>query len=119
MPEQITIDIALIVAVCLMVTNIATAIAWLRKGAKPLFKPIEQIRGRLDDVEDRSKTCAEFFANDKRRLDEHEAILNQLSSDNKIILESIALLMKHAETGNSTGEVSDGRDKLETYLINR
>lgn len=119
MPEQFIIPTDTLMDWSAFIVAMGVAIVWIAKGVRPLLKPIKKIENRLTDVEEKSETCAEFFANDKRRLDEHEQILSQLSNDNKIMLESIALLMKHAETGNSTGEVSDGRDKLENYLINR
>ena len=68
---------------------------------------------------DRVAGNAKKFANDEIRLNSHEEMLKELKADNKIIMESLALLMRHAETGNCTGEVAHGRQELEKYLINR
>lgn len=119
MPEQITIDTNAILAWCGLIAAIGIAIGWLAKAAKPLLKPFQNVQNELDDIEQRSITCAKKFANDDERLNEHEKMLTEAKEDNKIIMESIVLLMRHAETGNCTGEVAQGRQALERYLINR
>lgn len=119
MPEQITIDIATVLFWCGVIVAVGGAAAYIKKGSKPLLKPFNDMKCEIDAIEKRSAACAKKFANDEKRLNEHELLLQELAEDNKIMLESIALLMKHAETGNSTGEVSEGREALEKYLINR
>lgn len=119
MPEQFIISTDAIMGWSALIVAVGVAIGWIAKGIKPMLKPFKRMETRLTKVEKKSDTCAQFFANNKKRLDEHDELLAKLSNDNKIILESIALLMKHAETGNSTGEVSAGRDALEAYLIKR
>ena len=119
MPEQITIDTNTILAWCAAITAVGVAIGWLAKAAKPLLKPFRNVQTELDDIEQRSVSCAKKFEHDDERIREHDETLGEIQSDNKIIMESIVLLMRHAETGNCTGEVAQGRQRLEGYLINR
>ena len=119
MPEQITINLLTIGAVCGFIVAVGSAASYVHKLLKPLKKPYEDIQNEFDDIEQRSTACAKKFANDEARLNEHEKILQELSNDNKFILQSVALLLQHAETGNSTGEITKGRKDLETYLIQR
>jgi len=119
MPEQITIDTSTILAWCGFIAAVGVAIGWIAKAAKPMLKPFRDMKGELNDIKQRSISCAKKFANDDLRIKEHNEVLEQIQNDNKIIMESLVLLMRHAETGNCTGEVAKGRQGLETYLINR
>lgn len=119
MPEQITISIPAILAFCGLVVAIGGAVTYIHKLLKPLKKPYEEIQNEFDDIEQRSAACAKKFQRDEARLDKHEKLLQELFEDNKFMLQSVALLLQHAETGNSTGAITKGRKDLETYLIQR
>lgn len=112
MYDQIVIDTNAVYAWCIFIAAVGVAIGWLAKATKPMVKPFKELQEEVKDIE----TCEE---DDRDRIDQHEKILVELVNDNRMILESIALLMKHAETGNNTGEVSRKRQELEKYLINR
>lgn len=112
MPDQIMIDTNAVYAWCIFIAAVGVAIGWLAKATKPMFKPFKELQKEVKDIE----ACEE---NDRSRIDKHEEALVELTNDNRMILESIALLMKHAETGNNTGEISKKRQELEKYLINR
>lgn len=119
MAEHIIIDTNTVLAWCGFITAVGVAIGWLAKAARPMLKPFKEMQCEIKEIEQRSEACAKRFTTDEERLNTHEQMLKELTADNKMILESIALLMKHAETGNNTGEVSQGRQELEKYLINR
>ena len=119
MPSQITFDVAVLLEVCAAIVAVGAAVVYIRKAIKPLFKPVEELVQRIEALEEKQKTCQSYFTNDKHRLDAHERMMQRQANDNIIMLESVALLMKHAETGNNTGEVAEGRENLEKYLINR
>lgn len=119
MPEQITISIPAIVALCGLIVAIGGAVTYVNKLLKPLKKPYEDIQNEFEDIEQRSVSCAKKFQRDEARLDQHDKILKELAEDNKFMLQSVALLLQHAETGNSTGEITKGRVALESYLIQR
>ena len=119
MPHELIFNVDKLVEVSLAIAAVGGAAAILIKCIKPLFKPLEKLENRVNALETRNQECGAFFTNDKERLDQHEEMLKDQAEDTKIIMESIALLMVHAETGNHTGEVRAGRMKLEKYLIDR
>lgn len=119
MPEQITISLDAVLAVCGLIAAIGAAAVYVRKASKPLFKPWEDMQDRVDEISTRNSVCDKQFANDDKRIKELEATVRELREDNKFILSSVALLLQNAETGNCTGAIRQGRKDLETYLINR
>ena len=119
MPEEIVLQPNAILAWCGFITAIGIAFGWLAKATRPLVKPIKEMRKNIDDIEEQQSACAKKFENDQERLDAQDKLLDRVEQDIKVLLESQVLLMKHAETGNCTGEVAEGRSKLESYLIHR
>lgn len=124
MTGEITLNIGEFVAVCTAITAVCVAISWLWKMAKPLRKPIDDIKGDLGKIDTRSKECADRFANDKKRLDVHERKLDEqsrriedLSRDIKQLLENDLMTLAHIETGNNTGAIAKRRAELEKYIV--
>lgn len=117
--HTVTLNIDSIIWLCSAIAIVGGAIAWLLKGAKPVFRPFTKMKSEIKVLTDRKNACDLRFENDNRRLNEHKEILNELRNDNKEMLKSLMLLMKHAETGNCTGEVATGRKELEDYLIEK
>lgn len=112
MPEQIVLNTDTLLAWCAFIVGVGAAVGYLLKAAKPLTKPFKSMRKELTEIEEHRKVCDEKFKNDQQQL-------KALQSDVKMMLEGQLLIMKHVETGNCTGEVADGRAKLEMYLVNR
>lgn len=119
MPEQIMIDTSAIYAWCIFIAAVGVAIGWIAKAAKPMMKPFRQMQHELDDIEKRGHDHDARFKRGEARMEKHDKMLKEIKADNRIVMESLALLMRHAETGNNTGEVAQGRTNLENYLINR
>lgn len=119
MPHELTLNVDNLIAISTGIAAIGGAAVILIKFIKPLLKPLERLDERIGVLEQKNQECSVYFTNDKERLDKHDKMLEEQAGDNKIMMESIALLMQHAETGNNTGEVRAGRVKLEKYLINR
>lgn len=109
----------IIMMICSLIIAIGGAVAVIGKFIKPITKPLEQVKKDLEDMKEDRNTFKQHLSNDFTRLEKHDTLLSEMQSDNRMVLESVALLMAHAETGNSTGEVAAGRKKLERYLINR
>ena len=82
----------------------------------PLFQRLQK---EIQDLESHSAHCDEKFENDQRQLQALKSDIDGMKIDIKMLLEASLLNMKHIETGNCTGEVAEGRVKLEKYLINR
>lgn len=125
-PETITINPEVILWFFGAVAVIGTGLSWLKKAASPLHKPLIRLEAKLDTIETRSKKCNTHFEDDKRRLDSHDIRIQdiqdeiqEMRDDIKMTMKAVVLLMKHAETGNCTGEVGKGREDLEKYLIDK
>lgn len=106
--HTVTIDIDLLLFWAGAIAIIATAIVWIKKGMGPVIRPFKKIH----ELEERSHTCDLKFQNDNRRLD-------IIEENDRMTMKALMLLLKHAETGNCTGEVAAGRKELEDYLINK
>lgn len=125
MPTEIAFEfnVETFLAICGAFTVVCVALDWARKTFKPigakLSKPMQTVQNELQEIEEHQKLCSQYFENDKERLDEHEEVLKEITADNKMIMKSILLLMKHAETGNCTGEVAKGRSELENYIVQK
>ena len=119
MPDQIMIDTSAILAWCTFIAAVCVAAVWIWKAIKPLFRPIKDMQHELEEIEQRGHDHDERFKEGENRMQRHDEMLKEIQADNKIMMESLALLLSHAETGNNTGEVAQGRRKLETYLINK
>ena len=119
MPHELTLNLEVFLAVCGGLITVGGAAAVLHRWFKPLMKPLEKLDERIGALENRNKECSEFFDHDKKQLEKHEILLERQEEDMKMLMKSVALLLVHAETGNHTGEVREGRMELEEYLIDR
>lgn len=119
MPEEIVLNLDAVLAWCAVIAGLGAAGGYLLKAAKPLTSPFKKMQRELKELEDHSIHCDEKFANDQKQLSDLKEEVTSMKVDIKMMLEGQLLIMKHVETGNCTGEVADGRAKLERYLINR
>lgn len=72
---------------------------------KTLTKPVADFKKRLDTIEAHQD-------NDNKRL-------NELKEDNKILLQSVLVLIRHSEDSNHTGELKETEDKIIKYLSSK
>lgn len=124
MAEPIMVNVDKFVAVCLAFTAMCVAGGWVYKLTRPMRKPIEDVKKGLGKIDEKSKVCADMFANDNMRLDRHEQQLieqgkrlDSLSEDIKQLLENDLMTLAHIETGNNTGDVAKRRKELEKYIV--
>lgn len=117
--HTITLDIDSILFWSSALGIFATAVVWICKGMGPVFRPFTKLRSDVEKLKVHKTSCDEKFDNDQRRLDKQDALILQILADNKQQMKALVLLLKHAETGNCTGEVAEGRKEFEEYLIDR
>ena len=98
---EFTISSAQILALCAFIT----AIWGVYKIVKELKKPNEDLH---EEVERHSR----LLDSDNKRLDEIE-------QSNKMILQTLLVIINHDITGNGIDKMKDTRDKLQEYLIER
>lgn len=119
MPEQFVINTDAVLAWCAFITAIGAAVVLIWKALKPVFKPFKDVQDELKEIEKRGHDHDERFQEGEERMERHDEMLKEIQADTKIMMKSLALLLSHAETGNNTGEVAQGRRELENYLINK
>lgn len=110
--HEITINLDTLLWIAGLIAAVGLAIAYLAKWADPIIRPYKKIRTDLNELKERKASCDLKFENDQRQLAE-------MKYNDKMIMKSLMLLLKHAETGNCTGEVAAGRKELEEYIIDK
>ena len=106
--HDITISLDELLWIAGFIGAICTVIVYIKKGIGPIVRPFKEIK----ELKQHAQSCEIKFANDDARLEE-------LCNDMKEVMRAQMLLMKHVETGNCTGEVASGRERLEHYLIDK
>lgn len=109
---QITINVETLLWIAGAIGLIGGAIAYMKKGTEPILRPYRQMRSDVKELKQRKLSCDLKFKHDQQLLEE-------LKENDKMTIKALMLLMKHAETGNCTGEVAAGRKELEDYLIDK
>lgn len=72
---------------------------------KTLTKPITDFQSRLAKVE--------------RNQDNDNKRLNELKEDNKLLLQSVLVLVKNCDKGNDNEELKETEDKIIKYLSSK
>lgn len=106
--HNITISLDELLWIAGFIGAVCTAIVYIKRSMGPIVRPFKEIK----ELKQHAQLCETKFANDDARLVE-------LCNDMKEVIRTQLLLLKHAETGNCTGEVANGRERLEHYLIDK
>ena len=110
--HEITVNLDTLLWIAGFITAIGAGLVVLSRWASPITRPYKNMMSDVKELKQRKLSCDMKFEHD-------QAQLNELKENDKMTMESLLLLLKHAETGNCTGEVAEGRKKLESYLINK
>lgn len=109
---EITIDTAVLLSICALICAIGGAVVWIKRALSPILRPMKDLQAEVKDLKDKS-------LKDYERLNEHEKLLRRIEEDNKELLKSVRLLLRHFESGNSLEEIRGVRKELDEYIINR
>lgn len=90
-----------ILALCALVT-----------GVWGVYKIIKELRKPSDDLKAKVERHSELLDNDNKRL-------NEIEQSNKLILQSILVIINHEITGNGIDGMKKARDELQEYLVNK
>lgn len=101
-----------IVSVSAAVTVIAKIIAKAKQPEKIQNDRISKCEQRLDDNDKKFEKYDGFFKNDDARL-------KAIEESNKIILNALLALMKHAINGNDIDNLKQSQKELEAYLVKK
>lgn len=77
-----------------------------------VWKIVKELRKPSDDLKNEVKKHTTYLDNDNKRIHEVE-------ESNKMILQSLLVIINHEITGNSTDKMKEIRDKLQDYLIEK
>lgn len=110
--HEITINLDTLLWIIGFIAAVCGLIVYMKKGADPILRPFREMQDDVKILLDRKAHCDKKFEHDQEQLAE-------LRENHKMMMESLMLLLKHAETGNCTGEVAEGRKKMEQYLISK
>ena len=90
-----------ILALCALVTSI-----W------GVYKIIKEIKKPSDGLKLKVEPHERLLDNDNRRL-------NEIEQSNKLILQSLLVIVNHEISGNGIEAMKKQRDELQDYLVNR
>ena len=77
-----------------------------------VYKIVVEIRKPSEDLKQKVESHEEKLNKDKQRLDDIE-------QSNKLILNSMLVIINHEITGNGIENMKKARDELQEYLINK
>ena len=103
---------AVLLAICACIVAISGAIAAVIKFWKWAHKTSEENAQSLGDV-------MKWLESDKKRIESLERNQTEAVEQNKLLLKAVVCLMSHELDGNHTKQLTETRDKIQDYLIER
>lgn len=101
-----------ILLICSSVVTICTTITAVVAVVKLARAPKDTLDGRLANIERTIAKHEELLAKDKHRMDGME-------EGNRVTQKALLALLAHGIDGNSIPAMTEARDELQKYLINR
>lgn len=98
---EFTISSAQILALCAFITAI-----W------GVYKIVKELKKPNDDLKSEVARHSQLLDTDNKRL-------NDIEESNRMVLQSLLVIINHEITGNGIEKMKDARDKLQEYLIER
>lgn len=98
---EFTISSTQILALCAFITSI-----W------GVYKIVKEFKKPNDDLKSEVARHSQLLDTDNKRL-------NDIEESNRMILQSLLVIINHEITGNGIEKMKDARDKLQEYLIER
>lgn len=98
---EFTISSAQILALCAFITAI-----W------GVYKIVKELKKPNDDLKSEVARHSQMLDTDNKRL-------NDIEESNRMVLQSLLVIINHEITGNGIEKMKDTRDKLQEYLIER
>ena len=109
----------LVMGACAAIITISQAVSIVVNAIKKIKEPetvqnskLEEISKKIDVMDARFKVHEEFFDKDNRRI-------NAIEEGNRITQKAILALMTHAIDGNNIKQLTEAKDALNDYLINK
>lgn len=106
----IQLDFATVVYVASCIGILGAAVKVLYSAKKALVKPLDEINAKLQAHD-------EFLANDKRRLEKIDYVLEDMTSSMNMLIKSHRTVLHHLEEGNHSGDIKREIEELDNWLI--
>lgn len=98
---EFTISSTQILALCAFITAV-----W------GVYKIVKELKKPNDDLKSEVARHSQLLDTDNKRL-------NDIEESNRMVLQSLLVIINHEITGNGIEKMKDTRDKLQAYLIER
>ena len=98
---EFTISSTQILALCAFITAV-----W------GVYKIVKELKKPNDDLKSEVARHSQLLDTDNKRL-------NDIEESNRMVLQSLLVIINHEITGNGIEKMKDTRDKLQEYLIER
>ena len=106
----IELNVATIIYFCTCIITVAGAVKILLEAKKALQKP-------LDDVNEKLAHYDECLDRDKKRLDDMDEVLVDLTGSINMLVKSNRTMLYHMEDGNHTGEIHKELKEIDDWLM--
>ena len=104
------INMVTIISFCTCIVTVGGAVKILLEAKKAFQKP-------LDTVNEKMIYYDQCLKNDKKRLDDVEDVLSDLTQSINMLVKSNRTIMYHMEEGNHTGEIRNELKELDDWLM--
>lgn len=104
------INMVTIISFCTCIVTVGGAVKILLEAKKAFQKP-------LDAVNEKMIYYDQCLKNDKKRLDDIDNVLSDLTQSINMLVKSNRTMLYHMEDGNHTGEIKSELQELDEWLM--
>ena len=104
------INMVTIISFCTCIVTVGGAVKILLEAKKAFQKP-------LDAVNEKMIYYDQCLKNDKKRLDDIDNVLTDLTQSINMLVKSNRTMLYHMEDGNHTGEIKSELQELDEWLM--
>lgn len=101
-----------IIMICSALVTVCSAITASVAVVRLAKAPADKLETRLTAIENTIKKHEELLGKDKTKID-------TIEEGNRVTQKALLALLAHGIDGNSVEAMTDARDELQKYLINR
>lgn len=106
----IEINMITIISFCTCIVTVGGAVKILLEAKKAFQKP-------LDAVNEKMIYYDQCLKNDKKRLDDIDNVLSDLTQSINMLVKSNRTMLYHMEEGNHTGEIKSELQEIDEWLM--
>ena len=106
----IELNMITIISFCTCIVTVGGAVKILLEAKKAFQKP-------LDAVNEKMIYYDQCLKNDKKRLDDIDNVLSDLTQSINMLVKSNRTMLYHMEEGNHTGEIKSELQEIDEWLM--